>query len=95
MEKILELMLKRVETKLKNQNIKMTISKEAKEFLVKTGFDTNYGARPLQRTIQRVLEDPLAEDLIKRRFQAGSTIKISYDENVKKLSFVGGTPSKD
>lgn len=93
MEKILELMLKRVETKLKSQNIKITISKEAKEFLVKTGFDPNYGARPLLRTIQRLLEDPLAEELLNRRLQAGSTVKVGYDEGAKKLSIMGGTLS--
>jgi len=87
MEKILELMLKRVEFKLKSQNFKLALTKPAKEFLVKTGFDPNYGARPLLRTIQRILEDPLAEELLNKTSPAGATINVGFDESSKKITF--------
>ncbi len=87
MEKILDIMLVRVEAKLKNQNVKLSLSKSAKQFLVKTGFDANYGARPLLRTIQRILEDPLAEEILNKRFQPGGTIDVDYSEKAQKLEF--------
>ncbi|MFH1619979.1 MAG: ATP-dependent Clp protease ATP-binding subunit [bacterium] len=87
MEKILELMLKKVEKKLKARNLSISLSSEAKQFLVKTGFDPNYGARPLMRTIQKALEDPLAEQLLGKPLPAGITIAVGFDEENKKLTF--------
>ncbi|MBI4249853.1 MAG: ATP-dependent Clp protease ATP-binding subunit [Elusimicrobia bacterium] len=86
MENILELMLQRVEDKLIDRGIKLSLTKEAKKFLVETGFDPNYGARPLQRTIQRLLEDPMSEELLKEKLTPG-TVHIDYDEEKKALSF--------
>jgi len=74
--KIVEIELDHVAQRLKDQNIKMEISAEAKDFLVEKGFDPVFGARPLKRTIQRFLEDPLASEIISRRFKDGSTIKV-------------------
>jgi len=79
MAKILELMLKRVQAKIVRQNFKIEFTDEAKKYLVKTGFDPNYGARPLQRTIQRTVEDPLAEEILLKKFEAGATIYVDCD----------------
>lgn len=54
----------------------MEVTPEAKEKLVEEGYDPAYGARPLRRTIQRLVEDPLAEDLLQGRYQAGDTVKV-------------------
>lgn len=74
--KIVEIELDHVTERLKDQNIKLEVSEEAKDFLVEKGFDPVFGARPLKRTIQRFLEDPLASEIISKRFKGGSTIKV-------------------
>ena len=63
----------------------MTVSDEAKDILVKEGYDPAYGARPLRRTIQRLIEDPLAEALLSGQYQAGDNIKVEVEEGNVKL----------
>ncbi|MBI4655207.1 MAG: ATP-dependent Clp protease ATP-binding subunit [Elusimicrobia bacterium] len=87
MEKILELHLEKVEKKLKDRGLSLEITKEAKEFLIKNGFDPNYGARPLIRTVQKMLEDPLSELILNTKFKSGSTIKAEHKQNAEKLNF--------
>ncbi|MCX5686260.1 MAG: AAA family ATPase, partial [Candidatus Omnitrophica bacterium] len=70
LERIVSLEIKDVESRLKDQNIKIELDKSAIDFLIEKGFDKNFGARPLKRIIQRFLEDPLAEDIIKGNFSA-------------------------
>ena len=76
LEKIVELEIKDVETRLKDQNIKLELTKEGKDFLIEKGFDKNIGARPLKRTIQRFLEDPLAEEIIRGTFKKGGKVNV-------------------
>jgi len=52
------------------------VAQEAKELLIEKGFDPVFGARPLKRTIQRFLEDPLAQDIISKRFKEGSVVEV-------------------
>ncbi|MFH0790726.1 MAG: ATP-dependent Clp protease ATP-binding subunit [Candidatus Omnitrophota bacterium] len=63
--------------RLKEQNIALEITQEAKDFLIEKGFDPVFGARPLKRTIQRFIEDPLAEEIISKRVKDGSVVKVS------------------
>jgi len=78
MDKILDINLKKVDKKLETKGVKFTITKEAKKHLIEQGFDPNYGARPLLRTIQRLLEDPLAEFLLSKQVAKGGTVKVDY-----------------
>jgi ATP-dependent Clp protease ATP-binding subunit ClpC len=87
MRKILDLMLSRVSRKIQTQGFKIEFSDEARKFLVSSGFDPNYGARPLQRTIQRSVEDPLAEEILLKKFEPNSTIFVEFEEADKKLAF--------
>jgi ATP-dependent Clp protease ATP-binding subunit ClpC len=87
MEKILELNLKKVTGKLKEKELKFSITKEAKKFLTNTGFDRNYGARPLLRTVQRVLEDPISELMLTNKLKKNQTIKVSWKKDAKELTF--------
>ncbi|MBI3291227.1 MAG: ATP-dependent Clp protease ATP-binding subunit [Elusimicrobia bacterium] len=87
MRKILDLMLGRVSDKLTSQGFEIVPSDESKELLLEKGFDPNYGARPLQRTIQRLVEDALAEEILARRFTAPAKIYVDYDPDEKKLVF--------
>lgn len=73
---IVDLMMKDLRKRLQEQEIALDVTVEAKEKLVEEGFDPAYGARPLRRTIQRFVEDPLAEDLLQGRYNAGDTVKV-------------------
>jgi ATP-dependent Clp protease ATP-binding subunit ClpC len=86
MEKILELNLKKVDKKLEARGVKFTITKEAKAHLIQKGFDPNYGARPILRTVQRLLEDPLAEFLLTQQVTKGGVVKVDYKGSGDNLS---------
>ena len=66
-----------VAQRLKEHNIMLEVNQEAKDFLIEKGFDPVFGARPLKRTIQRFLEDPLASEIISKKFKEGATVKVS------------------
>ena len=76
---IVDLMLKRVREQLKAQGMILEISQAAKEHLIELGYDQAYGARPLRRTIQNLIEDPLAEHLLLGRYSVGETIQVDLD----------------
>jgi ATP-dependent Clp protease ATP-binding subunit ClpC len=67
-------MLARVRVQLTEQQIQLVVPDDAKDFLVTKGYDPQYGARPLRRTIQNLIEDPLAEYLLQGKFQAGDVV---------------------
>jgi ATP-dependent Clp protease ATP-binding subunit ClpC len=83
--KIVDLMLKRVRDQLKVQGMILEISQAAKEHIIRLGYDQAYGARPLRRTIQNLIEDPLAEHLLLGRYNQGDTITIDLDPDGKGL----------
>ncbi|MDY6893184.1 MAG: ATP-dependent Clp protease ATP-binding subunit [Chloroflexota bacterium] len=73
---IVELMLSQTESQLQEKDIRLEITEAAKELLGDKGYDPAFGARPLRRVIERMIEDPLSEALLEGRFQAGETILI-------------------
>ncbi len=73
---IVQLEIQSVLERLKEKNIEVKLSPDAVELIIEKGFDPVFGARPLKRTIQRLLEDPLAEAIISGRFKEGSKIKV-------------------
>lgn len=73
---IVDIEIKAVADRLAEQSMHLELSQEAIDFLIEKGFDPVFGARPLKRTIQRYLEDPLAEEIIAGRFKEGSKIKV-------------------
>jgi ATP-dependent Clp protease ATP-binding subunit ClpC len=84
---IVDLMLDRVHKQLKNSDIEIVLSEESKEFLATEGYNKEFGARPLRRSIQRLLEDPLSEELLQGKYKAGSTIVISLNSEEGTLEF--------
>jgi len=86
-KEIVDLMLDRIHKQLKNSDLEIVLSEEAKQFLATEGYDKEFGARPLRRSIQRLLEDPLSEELLKGKYKAGSTIIVSVNEKEEKLDF--------
>jgi len=74
---IVDIEIKELAKRLEEKEIKIELTKDAIELLLEKGFDPVYGARPLKRTLQKLLEDPLAEDIISGSFKKGSKIKIN------------------
>jgi len=74
--KIVDIQINRMAKRLEEQNFKMTLTKEGKQFLVAVGYDPAFGARPLKRAIQRYIEDPLALEILEGRFAAGDHIVV-------------------
>ena len=77
MKRIVEIMLSSIEKRTREQlNIHLSVSEEAKALLVEKGYDEKYGARPLRRTIQTMLEDQLAQELLDGRIKSGSRVEV-------------------
>ena len=74
--KIVDILMRGVKSRLEEKHLALEISPAAKQRLVEQGTDFKYGARPLKRAIQRLIEDPLAEQLLGRKFKAGDTIYV-------------------
>jgi ATP-dependent Clp protease ATP-binding subunit ClpC len=83
---IVDLELRRVRTQLAEQDITLEVTIEAMDLLAERGYDQTYGARPLRRIIQNLIEDPLAEGLLDSRFQSNSTILVEVEDDLLKLS---------
>ncbi|MFH1368276.1 MAG: ATP-dependent Clp protease ATP-binding subunit [Elusimicrobiota bacterium] len=93
MKKILDLFLEKNKQKFSSQGLILALSEEAKEFLLEKGFDPQYGARPLQRIMQRYLEDPVAEEILSRNISRKSQttplkISVRLNSDTKKLDFL-------
>jgi ATP-dependent Clp protease ATP-binding subunit ClpC len=78
---IVELLLARVRDQLKAQQIELEVTQEAKDHIIKLGYDIDYGARPLRRVIQNMVEDQLAEALLMGRFQSGMTVRVDKSDD--------------
>ena len=79
--KIVDLLLDKTREALSNKDLKLEVSDSAKQFLLKNGTDLKYGARPLRRSIQRFIEDEIAERVLKGEFIAGQTIFVDCVDN--------------
>jgi len=84
---IVDLEINTVVKRLAGKNIHLKLDKEAKEFLIEQGYDPNYGARPMRRAVERHIEDPLAEHLLRGDIAPGHTVKITHTKDEKYLSF--------
>jgi ATP-dependent Clp protease ATP-binding subunit ClpB len=87
---IVEIMLKKVQNLLTEQGMQMNVSDEAKDFLTDVGYQPEYGARPLKRAILNHIQDPLAVELLERRFVEGDTIEVDVHKDGG-LTFRKGT----
>ena len=90
---IVHILLKDVEKRLVEEGLTLQLSDVAIEFLVDRGYDDKFGARPLKRTIQRFVEDPLSEHILMAEFAAGDEIAVDLGEDEESLVFRAATPS--
>lgn len=74
--------------RLKEQHITVELTIEAKEFLGEKGFDQNFGARPLRRAVQKYLEDPLSEEILKGLIKEGTHVKVQHPQGTDELIFI-------
>jgi ATP-dependent Clp protease ATP-binding subunit ClpC len=84
--KIIDIVLDEMSTKVVDRNIKFILTDGAKKFIAENGFDPVNGARPLKRAIQKYIEDPIADEILKGTFGEGSTIQIKM-KNKTELGF--------
>ena len=78
--KILDVELTKVRGRLASKRLTLRMTDAANEFLIGKGYDPEYGARPLRRSIERYLEDPLAEDLLRGKFEKDQIIEVSVED---------------
>jgi len=78
--KIVDLMLVTVSQQLAEKGVKLEVTDAAKDLLGEKGYDEVFGARPLRRVIQNMVEDELSEDLLRGKFQAGDTVVVDMEE---------------
>lgn len=90
---IVDLESKKLCDRLKEKEIILKLDKAAREFLMDKGYDPNYGARPMRRAVERYLEDPLAEALLRSDIKEGDTVKVSHKKDAAELTFKPVKPS--
>jgi len=81
LRKIVDLMIMEVVEEVKEKKITMNVSKQVADFILEKGYDEKYGARPLRRTIQKYIEDEIAEHYLENKFKEGSTISIDLKDD--------------
>ena len=91
---IVELQLERLRERLADRNIDLELTDSAKELLAEEGWDPAYGARPLKRTIQRLIQDPLAVKILEGEFKDGDRIEIDSDGEAMQFKH-GGTVAEN
>ncbi len=82
---IIDIEVRKVQDRLDKQGVKLVLTDQAKQFLINEGFDERFGARPLRRAIERHLEDPLAEQILREEMPKGKILTV--DEKDSKLIF--------
>ena len=85
--KIVDLEISKVLDRLKNRQISVKIQDKAKDFLIEDGYDPEYGARPMRRSVEKHLEDPFAEHLLRGDVKEGDSVVVSVDKEQKQLKF--------
>jgi ATP-dependent Clp protease ATP-binding subunit ClpC len=83
--KIIDIELAKLFTRIQDLGYNLTLSDEAKDYIVDKGFDKEYGARPLKRAIQKYIEDTLAEEIVNSQLQEGDAIFMDFDKENDKL----------
>ena len=84
---IIDIELAKIEERVNSKGLSLSIEVTAKEFLLKEGYNPDFGARPLRRALSRFIEDPLAEGLLGGLYPNGSTISVSHTEGNSILDF--------
>jgi ATP-dependent Clp protease ATP-binding subunit ClpC len=87
LDKIVDLEIDKLVKRLREKEITIQLEASARDLLVKKGYDPSYGARPMRRAVERYLEDPLAEALLRGDVKPGDTAKVICPEGKEELIF--------
>ena len=86
--KIIDIELKALFGRIEALGYAVTLTEAAKEFIAEKGYDSNFGARPLKRAIQKHLEDPIAEEILKGELTEGDTIEVDFDKEANEIKIL-------
>jgi len=92
--KIIDIELKSLFGRVHNLGYEIKLTDAAKDFIADKGFDINFGARPLKRAIQKYLEDPIAEEILKGDVSEGDVLEIDYNKESDKITVENRSPGK-
>ncbi|MEJ2883314.1 ATP-dependent Clp protease ATP-binding subunit [Pedobacter sp. GR22-6] len=92
--KIIDIELKSLFGRVHNLGYEVKLTDRAKDFIADKGFDSNFGARPLKRAIQKYLEDPIAEEILKGEIHDGDILEIDYDKEKDEIVVENKSPGK-
>jgi ATP-dependent Clp protease ATP-binding subunit ClpC len=90
---IIQIQMKELVSRIGGMGISIELTKPAREFLAEKGYDPAFGARPLRRALQRHLEDPVAEEILKGKYPEGTVIKVKVNKKTESLKFTSLLPS--
>jgi ATP-dependent Clp protease ATP-binding subunit ClpB len=88
---IVDLQLRRLRERLADRGLSLELTDEAKELVAEAGWDPTYGARPLKRALQRLVENPLAMRLLEGEFAEGDTVRVDAEDG--ELAFARAEPA--
>ncbi|UYN90731.1 MAG: AAA family ATPase [Anaerolineales bacterium] len=94
MKQIVDLQMKEVQDRLAEKGIQVVLTEDTREWLATQGYDTAFGARPLNRALQKFVESPLSKELLAGKFKPGTTIEVDVDEKREGTVFKEGKPVK-
>ncbi len=92
LNQIVDLEVAKLVKRLAEKDIALTLTAEARDFLSEKGFDPAYGARPMRRAVERFLEDPLAESLLRGEVKSGDAVNVVKKDGLEELDFVATRP---
>ena len=87
LKEIVEIQIKKLIKHLNSKKLNISLSEKSEDILAKLGYDPVYGARPLKRTIQRMIINPLSEKILKGEYKEGEEITVDVSEDEEKLCF--------
>jgi len=95
-KEIVDLLLKRIRESLADQELSLNLSDDAADLLVEKGWDPSMGARPLRRAIQRYIEDPLADEVLAKNLDPGSTVEVDKapDDDEREVTITVVKPAR-
>ena len=76
---IVEIQLAELKKRLRQHSLKLSVTESARKYLIEEGYDITYGARPLKRTIQQLIENPLSLEILQGKFQEGSEVIVDVE----------------
>ena len=89
--KIIDIELKSLFDRIQSLGYTIILTDAAKDFIAEKGYDSNFGARPLKRAIQKHLEDPIAEEILKGELTEGDTMEVDYDKEKEEIRILAKT----